>query len=65
MASLDRLLLNPGKGSQTRLRTRMYLIKSDAITRAGIEVVGRVNIPAELIPEDAQVEMDAKMAARA
>ena len=43
----------------------MYLIKSDAITRAGIEVVGRVNTPAELIPEDAQVEMDAKMAARA
>ena len=38
-------------------------MKYDAITRAGIEVVERVNIPDELIPADAQVEMDAKMAA--
>ncbi len=37
--------------------------KYDANTNAGIEVVERVNIPAHMIPEDAQVEMDAKMAA--
>lgn len=41
----------------------MSNMKFDAITRAGIKVVERVNIPAELIPADAQVEMDAKMAA--
>ena len=41
----------------------MSNMKYDAITRAGIEVVERVNIPAGLIPADAQVEMDAKMAA--
>ena len=41
----------------------MSNMKYDAITRAGIEVVERVNIPDELIPADAQVEMDAKMAA--
>jgi hypothetical protein len=38
-------------------------MKYDAITRAGIEVVERVNIPDHMIPADAQVEMDAKMAA--
>ena len=38
-------------------------MKYDAITRAGIEVVERVNIPEHMIPADAQVEMDAKMAA--
>ena len=41
----------------------MSNMKYDAITRAGIEVVQRVNIPDALIPADAQVEMDAKMAA--
>ena len=41
----------------------MSNMKYDAITRAGIEVVERVNIPHDLIPADAQVEMDAKMAA--
>jgi GTP cyclohydrolase II len=41
----------------------MSNMKYDAITRAGIEVVKRVNIPDSLIPADAQVEMDAKMAA--
>jgi GTP cyclohydrolase II len=41
----------------------MSNMKFDAITESGIEVVERVNIPAELVPADAQVEMDAKMAA--
>lgn len=41
----------------------MSNIKYDAITGAGIEVVERVNIPADLIPADARVEIDAKMAA--
>jgi GTP cyclohydrolase II len=41
----------------------MSNMKFDAITNAGIEVVERVNIPAHMIPADAQVEMDAKMAA--
>ncbi len=41
----------------------MSNLKYDAITGSGIEVVERVNIPDELIPEDARVEMDAKMAA--
>ena len=41
----------------------MSNMKYDAITRAGIEVVQRVNIPDGLIPADARVEMDAKMAA--
>ena len=41
----------------------MSNMKYDAITRAGIEVLERVNIPQSLIPADAQVEMDAKMAA--
>jgi GTP cyclohydrolase II len=41
----------------------MSNMKYDAITASGIEVVERVNIPAELVPADAQVEMDAKMAA--
>ena len=38
-------------------------MKHDAIVRAGIEIVERVPIPDELIPADARVEMDAKMAA--
>jgi GTP cyclohydrolase II len=38
-------------------------MKYNAITRAGITVVTRVPIPDELIPADAQVEMEAKKAA--
>jgi GTP cyclohydrolase II len=41
----------------------MSNMKHDAIVRAGIEIVTRVPIPDELIPDDARVEMDAKMAA--
>jgi GTP cyclohydrolase II len=41
----------------------MSNLKYDAITGSGIEVGERVNIPDELIPADARVEMDAKMAA--
>jgi len=41
----------------------MSNMKYDAITGSGIEVGERVNIPDELIPEDARVEIDAKMAA--
>ncbi|MCG7596450.1 GTP cyclohydrolase II [Mycobacterium sp. PSTR-4-N] len=41
----------------------MSNMKYDAITGAGIEVGERVSIPDELIPADARVEIDAKMAA--
>jgi len=41
----------------------MSNMKYDAITKSGIEVGERINIPDELIPADARVEMDAKMAA--
>lgn len=41
----------------------MSNMKYDAITGSGIEVGERVNIPDDLIPADARVEMDAKMAA--
>jgi len=41
----------------------MSNMKYDAITGSGIEVGERVNIPDALIPEDARVEMTAKMAA--
>jgi GTP cyclohydrolase II len=41
----------------------MSNMKFDAITQSGIEVGERVDIPAGLIPADAQVEMDAKVAA--
>jgi GTP cyclohydrolase II len=41
----------------------MSNMKYDAITNSGIEVGERINIPDELIPADARVEMDAKMAA--
>ena len=37
--------------------------KFDAITGSGIEVVERVKIPDELVPADAQVEIEAKLAA--
>jgi GTP cyclohydrolase II len=38
-------------------------MKFNAITRSGIQVVERVQIPADRIPKDAQVEMEAKKAA--
>ena len=38
-------------------------MKYNAITGSGIEVVERVSIPDEMIPKDAQVEMEAKKAA--
>jgi GTP cyclohydrolase II len=41
----------------------MSNMKFDAITGSGIEIGERVNIPDELIPADAKVEMDAKKAA--
>jgi GTP cyclohydrolase II len=41
----------------------MSNMKYDAIVGAGIEVGERVRIPDELVPPDARVEIDAKMAA--
>jgi len=41
----------------------MSNMKHDAVVRAGIRILERIPIPEELIPEDARVEMDAKMAA--
>ena len=41
----------------------MSNMKYDAIVRAGITIGERVSIPQELIPADAKVEMDAKVAA--
>lgn len=41
----------------------MSNMKYDAIVKSGIEVVNRISIPQELIPKDAQVEMEAKKAA--
>jgi len=41
----------------------MSNMKYDAITGSGIEVVERVPIPPELVPPDAQVEIEAKKAA--
>jgi GTP cyclohydrolase II len=41
----------------------MSNLKYDAIVKSGIEVGARINIPDALIPADARVEMDAKMAA--
>jgi GTP cyclohydrolase II len=38
-------------------------MKFNAIVNSGIKVVDRFEIPDELIPPDAQVEMDAKKAA--
>src|ERR1700748_872817 len=38
-------------------------MKSDALREQGIAIVEQVAIPDELIPADAQVEMDAKKAA--
>jgi GTP cyclohydrolase II len=41
----------------------MSNMKYDAIVGSGIEIGERVNIPDDLIPADARVEMDAKLAA--
>ncbi len=41
----------------------MSNMKHDAIADTGIKIIERVKIPDALIPADAQVEMDAKMAA--
>lgn len=41
----------------------MSNMKYDAIVGSGIQVVNRISIPQELIPKDAQVEMEAKKAA--
>jgi len=41
----------------------MSNMKYDAVVRAGIEIITRVAIPDDMIPEDARVEMDAKTAA--
>jgi GTP cyclohydrolase II len=41
----------------------MSNMKYDAISQSGIEIGERVNIPESLIPADARVEMDAKVAA--
>jgi len=38
-------------------------MKYDAIVRSGIKVTRRVQIPEELVPQDASVEMEAKKAA--
>ena len=40
----------------------MSNMKYDAIVKSGIEVVNRISIPDHLIPQDAQVEMEAKKA---
>jgi GTP cyclohydrolase II len=41
----------------------MSNLKYDAIVGSGIEVVERIQIPDDLIPADARVEMEAKKAA--
>jgi hypothetical protein len=41
----------------------MSNMKHDAVVNAGISIGERVRIPSELIPKDARVEMDAKVAA--
>jgi GTP cyclohydrolase II len=41
----------------------MSNLKHDALTAAGIEIGERVPIPPELVPQDAQVEIEAKKAA--
>ena len=41
----------------------MSNMKYDAITGSGIEVGERVNIPDDLVPADARVEIEAKIAA--
>jgi GTP cyclohydrolase II len=41
----------------------MSNVKHDAITGSGITIGKRVKIPDELVPADARVEIDAKVAA--
>jgi GTP cyclohydrolase II len=41
----------------------MSNMKFDAITQSGIEIVQRIAIPDDLIPQDARVEIEAKKAA--
>lgn len=41
----------------------MSNMKYDAIVKSGIQVVNRVSIPDDMIPQDARVEMEAKKAA--
>jgi GTP cyclohydrolase II len=41
----------------------MSNMKYDAIVKSGIEIIERVPIPKDLVPADAQVEIDAKVAA--
>jgi hypothetical protein len=38
-------------------------MKHDNVTAGGIEIGERVQIPDELVPDDAKVEIEAKMAA--
>ena len=58
MTTLEPTALDPADGLGLDLEHEGL-----AITGSGIEVGTRVNIPDELIPEDARVEMTAKMAA--
>src|SRR3546814_11024288 len=55
-------LLWLGIGRIDRL-VSMSNLKFDALTRQGIEIVERVALPDDLIPEAARVEMEAKKAA--
>lgn len=41
----------------------MSNMKYDALSRQGIEIVNRIQIPEDLVPDDASVEMNAKRAA--
>jgi GTP cyclohydrolase II len=41
----------------------MSNMKHDAIVKSGIQIMNRISIPEELIPQDAQVEIEAKKAA--
>ena len=41
----------------------MSNIKFDSLVKQGIEIVNRIALPDDRIPEDARVEMDAKIAA--
>jgi GTP cyclohydrolase II len=41
----------------------MSNMKYEAITESGIDIVQRVPIPTDLVPPDAQVELEAKKAA--
>ena len=41
----------------------MSNMKYDAIVKAGIEIVERVDLPPNMLPPDSKVEMDAKIAA--